>query len=128
MKTMNPQTVAAPLGAYSHVVEVGPESRWLVVSGQVGNHPDGTVAEGIEGQSEQTWRNLVACLEAAGMAVTDIVKVTHFLVHPEDFPVYAQVRSRFLGEHRPASTLLFVSGLVKPELRVEVEVVAARRD
>lgn len=128
MTFSNPDGMAAPLAHYSHVAEVPAGAHWLVVSGQVGVRPDGSIAEDITEQSEWTWRNLLTCLQAAGMGVPDIVKVGHFLVHPADFPAYAEVRGRFLGDHKPASTLLYVQGLVKPELRVEVEVTAARAD
>lgn len=126
MTLSNPEGMAPPLAHYSHMAEVPAGARWLVVSGQVGARPDGTLAEGITEQSEWTWRNLLTCLEAAEMTVRDIVKIGHFLVHPGDFSAYAEVRSRFLGDHKPASTLLYVQGLVKPELRVEVEITAAK--
>jgi len=126
MKMINPDTVAAPLGAYTHAVAPEPGARWLVISGQVGSQPDGTIPGGIEAQAEWTWRNLLACLEADGMGPADIVKVNAFLLSPDDLPAYAKVRGRYLGDHRPASTLLFVSALVKPELLLEVEAIAAR--
>ncbi len=128
MKQLSPDRMAAPLGAYSQGVEVPPGARWLVVSGQVGVDTQGAIADGIEAQSEWVWRNLTTCLEEAGMGVGDIVKVTTYLLDPSELPAYGGVRSRYLGDHRPASTLVYVSALVKPELRVEVEVLAARAD
>ena len=65
-------------------------------------------------------------LAKAGMTVHDLVKVTHYLLRPEDIPAYVQVRSRFLGDARPASMLLVVPQLVKPEYLLEVEAVAAK--
>jgi enamine deaminase RidA (YjgF/YER057c/UK114 family) len=53
------------------------------------------------------------------------VKVTHCLLRPADIPAYVEVRSRFLGDARPASTLLVVPQLVKPEYLLEVEACAA---
>jgi 2-iminobutanoate/2-iminopropanoate deaminase len=49
------------------------------ISGQIGVKPDGTVADGAEGQLEQAWRNIFASLEAAGMTKRDLVKATTFL-------------------------------------------------
>jgi 2-iminobutanoate/2-iminopropanoate deaminase len=65
-------------------------------------------------------------LDQAGMAVHDIVKVTEYLIRAEDIPPYAKVRARFLGRARPASMLLVIPQLVRPEFLVEVEVIAAR--
>jgi len=79
-----PNTVAAPFGPYSHAVEVPEGSRLLYISGEVGVLPDGTVPEGIEAQAEACWRNIIAILADAGMGVGDLVKITTYLVRPED--------------------------------------------
>jgi enamine deaminase RidA (YjgF/YER057c/UK114 family) len=126
MKTHNPPALADPIGTYSHGIEVPPNARWLYVAGQIGMRKDGSVPATVEAQSEVAWQNVVAILEAAGMKVTDIVKMTQFLVNLEDFPRYAATRAKFLAGHRPASTGLVIRSLVKPEYLVEVEVVAAR--
>ena len=60
------------------------------------------------------------------MTVHDLVKVTQYLLRPEDIQAYVPVRSRFLGDARPASMLLVVPQLVKPEFLLEIEVVAAK--
>ena len=79
-----PHTVAAPFGPYSHAVEVPEGSRFLYISGEVGVLPDGTVPEGIEAQAEACWRNIIAILADAEMGVGDLVKITTYLVRPED--------------------------------------------
>jgi 2-iminobutanoate/2-iminopropanoate deaminase len=126
MKVHNPSSIAAPVSTYSHGIEVPPNARWLTVSGQVGIAPDGIMPEDAEGQSEVVWRNIKTILEDAGMSIGDIVKMTAYLVEPSDLAAYAGVRTRYLGDHRPTSTLVYVKGLVKPEMKVEVEVQAAR--
>ena len=65
-------------------------------------------------------------LQQAGMTVADIVKVTQYLTRAEDIPAYGKVRTRFLGDVRPASMLLVIPQLVRPEFLVEVEIVAAK--
>lgn len=125
-KLHNPPTIAAPIGTYSHGAEVAPGARLLYVAGQIGLAKDGSVPPTIEGQTEVAWQNVTAILAAAGMRVADVVKVNQYLTRLEHFPGYAAARARFLGGHRPASTLVVVSSLVKPEYLVEVEVVAAK--
>jgi len=125
-KIHNPQSIAAPVGTYSHGLEVAPNARWLYVAGQIGLAKDGSVPATIEGQTEVAWQNIAAILAEAGMQIGDIVKVTQYITRLDHFPGYAAVRSRILGAHRPASTLLVISSLVKPEYLVEVEVVAAK--
>ncbi|MCR9221104.1 MAG: RidA family protein [Alphaproteobacteria bacterium] len=123
-RALNPETIAPPLGLYSHAVVSDGGGRTLQVSGQVGIASDGSIPADAGEQSELVWRNLQAILAAADMTMADVVKVTAYLTDPADLAAYGAVRSRHLGDCRPASTLVFVSALVKPELKVEVDLVA----
>jgi enamine deaminase RidA (YjgF/YER057c/UK114 family) len=125
-KFHNPKTIADPIGSYSNGVEVPPNARWLHVAGQVALRRDGSVPSTIEEQTEVCWRNVLAILESAGMKVTDVVKMTQYLTRLDNFPAYAATRAKFLGGHRPASTGLIISSLIRPEFLVEVEAVAAK--
>lgn len=124
-RAMNPETIAPPMGAYSHGVEITAGSRILYIAGQVGAAPDGSVPKDIKSQAENAWTNCQRILEFNGMRIKDLVKVNHFLVNSSDIAAYNQVRMKFLGETRPASTLIIVKELFKPEFLVEVEMVAA---
>ena len=126
MKAHNPADVVAPFSTYSHGVEAPPGARWLHVSGQVGVDPDGRTPEGIEAQAALAFRNLGAVLASAGMAAGDVVKLTVYLTHAGDIPALRAARDRFQGDARPASTLVVVQALARPEWRVEIEAVAAR--
>lgn len=124
-KHHNPPTVAAPFSSYSHGVEAAASARWLHISGQVGVRPDGSLAQGAEAQIEQAWRNILAILEAAGMTKRDLVKTTIYLSVHVDVGLARQVRERMLEGVVPASTLIFVAGLARPDWLVEIEAIAA---
>lgn len=118
----NPHPVHKPAGTYSHVAEhAWPGGRRLVISGQIGVKPDGTVVEGLEAQMERAWDNLLAIVAAAGMRVENIVKVTTFVVPKGSIAAARAVRERKLQGHRPASTYLEVAGLASPDFLFEVE-------
>lgn len=119
-------SVAKQIGKYSDAIAVGSDMRWLMTSGTPGLSASGDLPDDIEAQSRLAWENVVSLLAKDGMTVTDIVKVTQYLTRTEDIKAYAAVRTRFLGDHRPASMLLVIPKLVWPELLVEVEIVAAR--
>jgi enamine deaminase RidA (YjgF/YER057c/UK114 family) len=70
--------------------------------------------------------NIAAALSEAGAAVADIVRVRYILPDRDDFPKTWPVLRRWLGEVRPAATMI-VAGLMKEEMRIEVEVTARRR-
>jgi enamine deaminase RidA (YjgF/YER057c/UK114 family) len=118
--------VARQIGKYGDAIEVPPGTRWLFTSGTPGLSADGRLPTDIAGQAEIAWRHIVVLLERAGMTVHDVVKVTQYLLRSEDIKPYAEVRARFLGDARPASMLLVVPELVRPDFLLEVEVIAAR--
>ncbi len=121
----NPTDIAPAFSRYSLGVEVPSAARWLMISGQVGVAPDGTLAEGAEAQMERSWRNVIAILASAEMTPQNLVKVTAYLTRPEDTALYRQVRDRMLEGAEPASTLVIVAGLADPAWLVEIEATAA---
>jgi len=124
MKQHNPPDVAGPFAGYSHAVEVESPARMLFGAGQVGVDPDGAIGDGIEAQARLVWRNIQAVLASADMRLEDIVQLNMILTDREDYEGARHVRQEFLGEHRPASTLLDVSGLSGREWRIEIDFVA----
>jgi enamine deaminase RidA (YjgF/YER057c/UK114 family) len=118
--------IAKQIGAYSDAIETRPNLRWLMTSGNPGLSASGDLPADIEGQTELAWQHSVNALEKAGMTVHDIVKVTQYLTHAEDIGAYAKIRNKYLGDARPASMLLVIPQLVWPDMRVEVEIIAAR--
>ncbi len=126
MNTQHNTGVAERIGRYSDAVEAPAGSRWLYSAGTPGMRADGTLPGDIAGQTELAWSNIMVVLDQAGMTAADIVKMTHYLVNAEDLPGCVAVRNRVLGELRPASMLMVVAALPRPDFLVEVEIVAAR--
>src|SRR4051812_26902893 len=120
----NPPTVHSP-GAYSHAALVTGATGRLVLSGQVGILPDGTVVEDAVKQIDQALANIGAILAAHGMSQANLVKMTVFLTDPALIGAWRSARGAWLGGHRPASTLLVVAGLADPRFKVEIEAEAA---
>jgi enamine deaminase RidA (YjgF/YER057c/UK114 family) len=120
--------VASQIGTYSDAVEAAPNQRWLFTAGTPGLGLDGRLPQDFAGQAEQAWQHILAMLHKADMSVQDLVKVTHYLLRAEDIPIYAKIRARYLGEARPASMLLIVPELVRPNFLLEIEAIAAKAD
>ena len=121
IKLINPPEVHDTAGRYAHAVAIEGPHRRLVLSGQIGLRPDGSVAEGAEGQIEQALANIRAILASQGLNTTNIVKMTVFLTDAALIPAWRERRNAFLAGHVSASTLLIVAGLASPEFVVEVE-------
>jgi reactive intermediate/imine deaminase len=122
---LNPDTLSPPFG-YSHVVD-SPVERIVYISGQVPLDSEGQlVGEGdFDAQARQVFENLTRALEAAGAAWTDVVKLNFFLTDVTQITSVRTIRDEFVDmEKPPASTLVQVSGLFRPEVMIEVEAVA----
>ncbi len=124
---VNPKAVHKPLGAYTHSVKVPRDAEWLVMSGQVGINAKGQLADGIRKQTEQVFRNILACLRENGMRKSDLVKFTVFLTDPRHVEPYRAARKKVIGDATlPASTLLIIDGLASPDMLIEIEASAAK--
>lgn len=110
-----------PVSHYCHVVKAG---DWIWLSGMVGMRADGTIPEDTVDQFEIAMETIDTCLRAAGGRPDQIVKVQVFMTDIAERAGINPVRQRYFGEHRPASTLVEVSALVDPRMKVEIEAVA----
>ena len=101
--------------------------KTIYVSGQVGIR-DGEIPNSFIEQMDVVFSNIAGQLEAAGATMSDVIKLTGFIVdmNAERRSVYSEVRARYFPAQNPppASTLIGVSGLVSPNLLVEVEAIA----
>jgi len=120
-----PDTVHPPFATYAHAVEVPANMRLLVLSGQLGIAPDGTVPEGAEAQAALCLENIRAVLADVGADVSAIVRLNAYVSARDHLAGYMAARDRFVGDPPPASTLMIVGGFARPEFLVEVEALAA---
>jgi 2-iminobutanoate/2-iminopropanoate deaminase len=124
-KLINPPSVSVS-PRYSAGVEIPTPQRWLFISGQVGRDQDTNIPDGIEAQADLAWRNVLEVLKAAGMTVEDIVDHTTYLVGRENNAGFDEVRNKYMGALRPASTKIYVAGLAHPKMLCEIQAVAAK--
>lgn len=121
MKLFNPEATAKPASKYSHGALVPAGGRRLLIAGQVGVRPDGSLEEGFEAQSRRAWSNLFAVIEAAGMKKTDLCRVTVYVTQPGLTVAYRTVRDEVMEGHMPPMTYIVCAGLAAPGMLVEIE-------
>jgi len=114
-------SVAQPIGPYSLGVRTG---NLVFVSGTVGWRPDGSIPAGIREQCRQMYENVRHVLRAAGSGLEHVVSTTTYLVNASDYRALNELRAEYFAKEPPASAVVVVKELVRPELLVEVEVVA----
>jgi enamine deaminase RidA (YjgF/YER057c/UK114 family) len=115
---------------YSHGM-VASGGELVTVAGQVGIGPEGVAGADVGSQTRQAFANVRAIVEAAGCTMADVVRLQTFLVSADDIAGFMKARQEIFPEYFPTgvyppNTLLVVSRLVRPELRVEVEAMAVR--
>jgi enamine deaminase RidA (YjgF/YER057c/UK114 family) len=122
---LSPSTLPEPPG-YSHVVSVRP-ARVVWVSGQVAINADGSTAPpgDWDAQTRLAFANVGRALDAAGAGWSDVVKLTFFVVDVSALATIRTVRDEFVDTERPpASSLVQVAALFRPDLLIEIEAVA----
>ena len=108
---------------YSRAVVDG---DWIFVSGTTGfDYATMTIPDDVVAQCEQSMRNIASVLPQAGASMADIVRVRYILPRREDFEPCWPVLKEYLGNVRPAATMI-QAGLFDPRMKIEIEVTARR--
>jgi enamine deaminase RidA (YjgF/YER057c/UK114 family) len=112
----------------AHGVEVPSGARLLFTNGQVGTRPDGSTPATTAEQVGVVFGRIKAVLATANMALSDIARLTVFLTDQADVSTFVDARDRIMGDHKPGAIILIVKGLARPELKIEIEAIAAKVD
>lgn len=125
---INPSTITAPVGAYSHAFKVG---NTLYIAGQVGAGKDGKMVKpgDVKAQGRQAYENIKAILNAAGGNWANVVRFTTYLTREEDLPAFRELREELFKKYfpdgvYPPNTLLVIKGLYSKEVVIEIEATA----
>jgi len=109
---------------YSRAVVDG---RWVFVSGTTGfDYNTMTISDDVVVQADRCFQNIQRALADAKCRLTDVVRVRYILPDRDEFPKTWPVLQRYLGDIRPAATMM-VAGLSDPRMKIEIEVTARRQ-
>lgn len=107
--------------AYSRAVVA---DGWVFLAGTTGyDYATMTMPDDIVDQCRNTLQTIQATLQDAGASLADIVRITYILPNKDDFPACWPVLREYLGDIRPAATMI-QAGLQEPEMKIEIEVTA----
>ena len=112
-------------GGYSRAVV---DSDFCFVAGTTGyDYTTMKMPPGTADQARNAFRTIAEVLGEAGFALADIVRARYYIVDRSDAEAVLAVCSEYLRDVRPAAAILVVAGLLRPEMKVEIEVTAKRR-
>lgn len=125
VKAIHTDTAPKAIGTYSQAVET--QNNWIFLSGQIGMDPQSMslVGSDFASQFHQIFKNIRAVLNASGLNLSHIVKLTIFITQSEDYPAVNEIMKEYFQEPFPARSTLGVSFLPKNAV-VEVEALATR--
>jgi enamine deaminase RidA (YjgF/YER057c/UK114 family) len=113
-------TVWDAVVGYSRAVRIGP---WVSVSGTTAAAEGGGAVGGddVEAQTREALRRIAAALDQVGARLEDVVRTRMFVTDIGRWAEVGRVHGEFFGSIRPATSMVEVSGLIDPELLVEIE-------
>ena len=121
MKTVSTKNAPAAIGPYSQAQIVG---NMVYTSGQIPIIPEtGELAQGLEAQANQVFKNISQLLKAAGSDMSKVVKTTVFIKNMDDFAAINEIYARYFTEPFPARSCVEVARLPK-DVALECEVIA----
>ncbi|MBY0299179.1 MAG: RidA family protein [Methylobacterium sp.] len=105
------------------------QDGFVFVAGTTGyDYATMAMPEDVAAQAEACWRTIAAVLAEAGSSLEQVVRTTTYITDPAEAEAVLAVGGRVMAAIRPAATLVVVAGLLRPEMKVEIEVTAALAD
>ena len=121
----NPKVVPEPAANYRHMAIIPPNKRLLILAGQIGNLQDGTLLGNVEEQYEQALKNIIDIVISEGGQSEGIARFSIFLVDKPDGTRIRESNNKYFPSGPPAMSWLYVAGLFRPDVKVEIEGIAA---
>jgi ribosomal-protein-alanine N-acetyltransferase len=114
-----------PAAGYSNLAIIPANRRLLVLAGQIGNVMSGDILDGIEAQYHQALDNINSIVLSEGGTFKDVARITIFLTEKPDNALIKESNKQYFSEQPPAMSWIYVSELFRPDVKVEIEAIAA---
>lgn len=122
----NPENMPKPVGNYTHITKIPRNAELYVASGQVGMDEDGNFPEDLNEQVSNTFKNIQAILTAEELEAGNIIKVNIWATEKIDWEWLNSKWFSLFGDDFPAMTIGYLAALGLPEIKVEIEIWAAK--
>jgi len=127
VETSTPAGTPTPIGPYNHIAKVGP---FISIGGTAGFDPSTGQLAGpdVASQTRQVLKSFEVMLRSVGSDLAHVLHINIFLKEMSDFAAMNEAYVSMMGDHRPARTVIGVSELPKPGLRLTMNLTAVAKD
>lgn len=126
IERINPKELPAPVGHYSHITKVPKGMDLYITSGQVGVDAKGQIPTEFNQQVTQTFANIKGLLATQGLTSDAIIKINIWATETIDWDYFYEQWGLLFTADYPSMTVAYISALGLPELKLEIEVWAAK--
>lgn len=122
----NPIGVPTPVGNYTHITKIPRNAELFVTSGQVGIDRNGQFPLAMNEQVRNTFINILTVLRSEGLSAENIIKVNIWATEKIDWEFLYEEWDQLFGQDYPAMTVGYITELGLPEIKIEIEIWAAK--
>jgi len=122
----NPIQAPKPVGKYSHVTIIPKDATMYALSGQIGIGYDDQLPQTLLEQTTNTFTNIETILATEGIDANHIVKVNIWATEEIDWDHFYLQWEAMFGDSYPSMTIAYVSALGLPEIKIEIDIWAAK--
>lgn len=123
---LNPGNIPAPVGNYSHVTIIPKNSDLYTFSGQIGIDSTGNIPEDLNEQVALTFKNIQQLLDSQDLIPDNVIKVNIWATEEIDWELFDEEWETLFGSKYPSMTIAYIKALGLPELKIEIEIWAAK--
>lgn len=122
----NPSSMPKPVGNYTHITKIPRGAELFVTSGQIGTDLEGNLPSDFNQQAQNTFANIRSVLQSEDLNSSHIIKVNVWATEKIDWDFLYAEWDKLFGTDYPAMTIGYLSELGLPEIKIEIELWAAR--
>jgi len=123
---LNPEIIPKPVGKYSHVTIIPKNSELFTFSGQIGVDMNGHIPENLNEQVRHTFKNIKQLLESQNLTSDEVIKVNVWATEEIEWDYFYAEWETLFGQIHPSMTVAYIKALGLPELKIEIEIWAAK--
>ncbi|PGS05697.1 enamine deaminase RidA [Bacillus cereus] len=122
----NPTNMLEPVGNYTHITKIPRNAELFVSSGQIGMNQDGQFPESMNERISNTFKNVSKVLDSEKLTAANIIKVNIWATEKIDWEHMDLEWEQLFNTEYPAMTIGYISELGLPEIKIEIEIWAAK--